>query len=246
MPPNSSCGRRLVSRSPSLAPRDISARTATKPKPFYILPKTALRFTQEFHRRHSMTAAEADALLMGGQADLAPEIENKTKSIRRQTAGRQDSLFEDEGGASDTPIWNRAPSGARPEHSGGNGHGASIPAQGATRKRGPKTDLAKVAGIASRYGEGCTSDDNLAEICEALDQAGIPVLKTWPSRTPPSRSWSARFQTTRPWLSKPSSITWRPPKPAIRKFRKFQPASEFSQISGRHLISFLASRFSKI
>jgi hypothetical protein len=61
------------------------------------------------------------------------------------------------------------------------------------RKRGPKADLeshAKVAKIVRSYGDSWTTDENLSDICEALDREEIPIPKTWPSRNPPSRSWT--------------------------------------------------------
>lgn len=60
------------------------------------------------------------------------------------------------------------------------------------RKRGPKADLenhAKVAKIIRSYGDTWTADENLSDICESLDREEIPIPKTWPTRTPPSRSW---------------------------------------------------------
>ena len=65
------------------------------------------------------------------------------------------------------------------------------------RKRGPKPDTenhAKVLKIISAYGEHWTSDDNLLEICEEFDRVGIPVPKTWATRTDGhSRTWCRAF-----------------------------------------------------
>ena len=79
------------------------------------------------------------------------------------------------------PIWERtgAPkAGKRP--------------LGSARKPGPKADAenhAKVAKVILSYGESWTTDENLVEICEALDREEVPIPKTWPQRDPPSRSW---------------------------------------------------------
>ena len=63
---------------------------------------------------------------------------------------------------------------------------------GSARKPGPKADAenhAKVAKIIRSYGESWTTDENLVEICDALDREEVPIPKTWPQRNPPSRSW---------------------------------------------------------
>jgi hypothetical protein len=39
-----------------------------------------------------------------------------------------------------------------------------------------------VAGNSRSYGEHWTLDDNLREICDKLDQEGVPIPKTWPVR----------------------------------------------------------------
>jgi TraM recognition site of TraD and TraG len=63
---------------------------------------------------------------------------------------------------------------------------------GSSRKPGPKADEenhAKVAKFVQKYGESWTTDENLVELCEALDREEVPIPKTWPQRNPPSRSW---------------------------------------------------------
>ena len=53
----------------------------------------------------------------------------------------------------------------------------------------------KVVGIISAYGETWTSDENLLELCQELDQNGVPVPKTWATRRDGSaRSWKRARQ----------------------------------------------------
>ena len=45
------------------------------------------------------------------------------------------------------------------------------------------------------YGEDWTTDDNLVELCDELDQQGVPVPKKWLMRKEgPARSWSRARQ----------------------------------------------------
>jgi hypothetical protein len=85
------------------------------------------------------------------------------------------------------PIWNRE-TGAKPVD-------ISEPQP---RKRGPKADVEsheKVVRIVSAYGSSWTSDDSLAELCDELDQQGVPVPKTWATRRDgQARSWSRARQ----------------------------------------------------
>jgi hypothetical protein len=90
------------------------------------------------------------------------------------------------------PIWDR---------SGSFSSKAPQPERGLqkpTRKRGPKPDLhnhLKVAALIRRYENDWILDENLSEICEALDQQKVPIPKTWPSRSDgKSHSWSRAFE----------------------------------------------------
>jgi TraM recognition site of TraD and TraG/Helicase HerA, central domain len=66
------------------------------------------------------------------------------------------------------------------------------------RKRGPKPDVEnhqRVAALIRRYGDDWILDDNLVQICEALDQQHVPIPKTWSSRADgKSHTWSRAFQ----------------------------------------------------
>jgi hypothetical protein len=49
------------------------------------------------------------------------------------------------------------------------------------RLRGPRPDVKndqKVASLIRRYGEDWILDDNLTDICEALDNQHVPIPKT--------------------------------------------------------------------
>jgi TraM recognition site of TraD and TraG/Helicase HerA, central domain len=85
------------------------------------------------------------------------------------------------------PIWNREMSTTQvtvvePQH----------------RKRGPKPDTEnheKVVRTVSAYGDNWTSDENLAELCDELDEQGVPVPKTWGTRRDgQARSWRRALQ----------------------------------------------------
>jgi len=88
------------------------------------------------------------------------------------------------------PIWNRG--GVPP---------APIP-----KRRGPRPDTAnheKVARIVTAYGENWTSDDTLVELCDELDREGVPVPKTWATRTDgKARSWNRARQHYPPLVVK--------------------------------------------
>lgn len=70
----------------------------------------------------------------------------------------------------------------------------------------PRPDMEnhqKVANLIRRYGQDWILDDNLMDICEALDSQRVPIRKTWPSRSDgQSHSWSRAgpFRTTLRWL----------------------------------------------
>ncbi len=94
-----------------------------------------------------------------------------------------------------TPVWNRHgtesiwPSVAPQKQA---------EPQKAQRKRGPRPDIEnqeKVAALIRRYDDDWILDDNLSEVCEALDQQQIPVPKTWAKRSEGhARSWSRALQ----------------------------------------------------
>jgi hypothetical protein len=141
--------------------------TTKLPEPFYLLPKTLDRLKEEAYRRHNLTAEQADLLIAQRQARLWQ------KPTTEPNGGSTWPTIKSGG------LWNRS----------GVGHAQFAEAA----RRGPKrkTELhAKVAAIVNPYGRAWTSDDNLRQICEQLDQQGVPVPKPWPTlRLHPARSW---------------------------------------------------------
>ena len=106
------------------------------------------------------------------------------------------------------PIWDRAGSSSnrgKPTR--------ESPATKTQRKRGPRPDVAnhtKVAALVRRYDDDWVLDENLIEICEALDQQRVPIPKTWPSRTDgKSHTWSRAVQNYPAWSSRPSKTAAR-------------------------------------
>jgi hypothetical protein len=148
-------------------------------QPFYTPFANQAWYSDKLLTTHGALSAEvADALIDFQETALLQTIQQPaepTISTVRNGAHLRGSqgLAEDRGA---TSIWNRAPQ-----------------QQPVYRKRGPKPDTenhAKVAEIVSRYGEHWTTDDNLSEICEQLDEAGVPIPKTWAYRSDAkSRSW---------------------------------------------------------
>jgi len=142
-----------------------------------------------FSKQAALTAAEADALIAEQETALLQET---TGATQVQLAGTGQSLRVAEPTLGADSIWKRTSGSTTP---------ASLakPVLTATpRKRGPKADLenhAKVVKIIARFGETWTVEDNLREICEALDADKVPVPKTWAARTDgKSRSWRRAFE----------------------------------------------------
>jgi len=70
----------------------------------------------------------------------------------------------------------------------------------AGRKPGPKpklSDYAKVAAILAKYGDSWDSDENLPEVCEDLDKAGVPPSERWATLREPARSWRVALREHR-------------------------------------------------
>ena len=184
-----------------------------KPKPFYVLPKTAERLTEQFYNRHSLPCQEADQLVSARQKKLLADIEAKVKAKRQTRAGTSQTVPPEE-----QEIWNRAP---LPESAKPNGSASLKAVPPIPRKRGPKADTenhAKVAEIISRYGGDWTADERLAEICEtrplgvlctqelADAQPAVAQLVRRPARRtrfshqdhqrPTQRRWERRFRSS--------------------------------------------------
>jgi hypothetical protein len=93
-------------------------------------------------------------------------------------------------------IWSRVLTGASSQRSAAESARPSPARQPNSRgSRGPKTAFdnhAKVDAIVRSYGQSWATADNLLEICEKLDNAGVPIPKNWPTlplRDHPAHSW---------------------------------------------------------
>ncbi len=151
---------------------------------------------QELTKQHALSAAEVDRLLEGQETALLQSvIESPGETsidiawVELQQARSRPKTAEQK---ATQRIWNRTGSGnvtpvkALPPNLTGR--------QVLERKRGPKADIenhVKVAEIITAHGDAWTTDDHLREICDALDQEGVPIPKTWPMRADgKSRSWT--------------------------------------------------------
>lgn len=159
------------------------------PKPFYILSKQLQQSTCYLYEKHNLLPALADQLL----AERHEELLSLTITDRPESPAD----FAANGTPTETPIWNRQ---------NGSATNGTKPSLGRAKQRGPQADHenhARVAIIVSSYGENWRSDDTLAEICEKLDELGVPVPKTWPElRKNPARTWRRAFAFLRDRVKK--------------------------------------------
>ncbi len=145
-----------------------------------------LYIDRQHQKQNALPEDDVDRLLKEQELALlqtiAPVVtldESRAKELAQVTIEPPDEVR-----TARRPIWDRTASSPV---------GAQLKAKdGARRKPGPKADAenhAKVAKIIRSYGESWTTEENLVEICEALDREEVPIPKTWPERNPPSRSW---------------------------------------------------------
>ena len=150
--------------------------TTTMPQPFYILPKQLLRLTGDLYRQHNLQPEEADRQM----SERLQRTLNTTPVITIEPAISST--------APDRDIWNRT-------------GGATVNRGGRNGKRGPKTDVenhAKVEQIIAVFGADWRTDDNLEEICRQLDEADVPVPKTWRARADgKSHTWMRALENYR-------------------------------------------------
>jgi hypothetical protein len=149
---------------------------------------------QHFKKQHARSIPEVDRLLIEQDASLLQTIRVKEEAeeIVQEDSPPEVGRPEPEPKLR-KPIWDR------------NGESSiwksvaavrSSPEKKTERKRGPRPDTenhAKVTALIRRYQDDWVLDDNLSDICEMLDQQGVPIPKTWPTRNPPSRSWTRAF-----------------------------------------------------
>lgn len=150
------------------------------PDSFYIRPGQLQHLTDSFYQRHNLKVEEAEKLVAERRESLMSRASFSGDTQRLDDQAPRDSSSPQpvtKGGA----IWTRT-------------EDAELSFRTQERKRGPKADSEnheKVVNIVKAFGETWTSDDNLVEICEELDKQGVPVPKTWASRSDGvARTWS--------------------------------------------------------
>jgi hypothetical protein len=150
------------------------------------------------HVKHNaLPAAEVDRLLIAQEAALLQTI--APVKLPEEAPVRESSEVlmpaADQAREPRKPIWDRT--GSSGIWSKTSQDKLATPAK-PQRKRGPRPDVEnhqKVAAIIRRYEDDWILDDNLVEVCEALDQQQVPVPKTWASRADgKSHTWSRGFQ----------------------------------------------------
>ena len=149
------------------------------PRKTYLPPEIMLGLRRGMYAEHCLEPSAVDALVSERQQRLLAA----SNTLPREGGLGSAKPSVDPGNAvaspSAQPIWNRSPSPF-------------------SRRPGPKADIenhAKVAGIILAYGSEWISEDNLLEICAALDSQQIPPPKTWISRREgAARSWRRGLQ----------------------------------------------------
>ena len=149
---------------------------------------------QQHEKQHALPAAEVDRLLTEQEADLLRTIQVARPSeelpLEPPSAAAAEPLLERK---ARTPIWDRTGAGIWSRTSQ-----KPAPPAKPQRKRGPRPDVEnhqKVAAIIRRYEDDWILDDNLIEVCEALDQQQVPPPKTWASRSDgKAHTWSRGYQ----------------------------------------------------
>ena len=152
---------------------------------------------RQHEKQNALPAAEVDRLLIEQEAALlqtaAPQVAPEEVSIKEPAEVLTSPPVQAR--EPRKPIWDRTGSSRIWSKAGEN---KSAPPAKPQRKRGPRPDVEnhrKVTAIVRRYEADWILDDNLIEICEALDQQHVPIPKTWPSRTDgKSHTWSRAFQ----------------------------------------------------
>jgi hypothetical protein len=149
---------------------------------------------RQHEKQNALPAAEVDRLLIEQETALLHTIAIKASPNEptEAEAASMPASPPDTARKTRTPIWDRV---------GGPRIWSTQQldkAKGPQRKRGPRPDVEnhqKVAAIIRRYDDDWILDDNLTEICEALDQQHVPVPKTWASRADgKSHTWSRGLQ----------------------------------------------------
>ena len=172
---------------------EFGAATIPLPRKFYISPQMMLRFSQEFYQRCCLTPEQADHHIAERQREILAhsgrkncEAPNCVEDLRDAPTRSEAAMEVDQprpDDANQSPIWNRECPGGTREDTPKRSYG----------KRGPQTDMEnhlKTAKIVAKFGPDWMTEDNLREVCQELDQQGVPIPKGWPTRSDGrSRSW---------------------------------------------------------
>jgi hypothetical protein len=130
------------------------------------------RLLEEQENALLQAASQSPAISLPAESESVPSHHVETSTTTKGSA----SIWNREGGTKKSAATAQPP-------------GSPLP-----RKRGPKPDLIsheKVARIVAAYGANWTSDESLGELCDELDQQGVPVPKTWATRPDGhARSWN--------------------------------------------------------
>jgi DNA segregation ATPase FtsK/SpoIIIE-like protein len=149
---------------------------------------------RQHEKQNALPANEVDRLLVEQEAAL---LQNIGSAVAAKDSPAEEpsevSTPAQEPREPRKPIWDRAGSSSNRGKTT-----RESPATKTQRKRGPRPDVAnhtKVAALVRRYDDDWVLDENLIEICEALDQQRVPIPKTWPSRKDgKSHTWSRAVQ----------------------------------------------------
>ncbi|PWU11997.1 MAG: hypothetical protein C5B51_01590 [Terriglobia bacterium] len=152
------------------------------PKKFFVLPKTLERLTRALYEAHCLPKAEAEQLVAARERQLIARPGGGS-GARTPAPDRPASPAVR---SSEQPIWNRAALPGTPPLTSTTASTAG--------KRGPKADASThtaVAAVLAEFGPDWASGQKLLEVCQRLDEAGVPTPKAWLSR-PEGRSLSWR------------------------------------------------------
>jgi hypothetical protein len=154
-----------------------------------------LYIERQHQRQNALPAAEVDRLLQEREAALLQSLAPPAAPEHPVVENPPALVVPTSPLLNRRPVWDRVGKGniwpgvAQPDRA---------KAQKAQRKRGPRPDVEnhlKVAALVRRYDDDWMLDDNLIEICEALDDQQVPVPKTWANHSDgKARSWSRGFQ----------------------------------------------------
>ncbi len=158
-------------------------------KSFYTPPQNVQWYVdRENRKQNALPAEQVDRLLIEQESSL---LRTLTPIVEEPMVAREEVPLTGADRPPRRPLWDRSGSAKIWPIS------EPSPTKPTQRKRGPKPDADnhnKVATIIRRYEGDWVLDENLQAICEALDAQGVPIPKTWPTRSDgKSHSWSRAF-----------------------------------------------------